>query len=96
MKRILRFAAVAIIVVTFSCTLAAKVLWASCGGCGSEKSHDHSHTAKTSEEKQKITDPVCGMEVKDITKAPRVEHDGKLVYFCSDACKKTFRENNKE
>ena len=35
-------------------------------------------------------DPVCGMTVEEDTATATSEHKGRTVYFCSDACKKTF------
>ena len=36
------------------------------------------------------TDPVCGMTVDENTAAATSEHEGRTVYFCSEACKKKF------
>jgi YHS domain-containing protein len=38
-------------------------------------------------------DPVCGMEVKDISKAEKMEYKGKTYYFCSNSCKSQFGQN---
>jgi len=35
-------------------------------------------------------DPTCGMQVEKATAPARCEHDGRTVYFCSDACKDAF------
>ena len=35
-------------------------------------------------------DPVCGMEVKDISKAEKTDYKGKTFYFCSASCKNKF------
>ncbi len=40
-----------------------------------------------------VADPVCGMEIDPATTAHRVEHDGKLYYFCSAHCMEAFRGN---
>jgi YHS domain-containing protein len=39
--------------------------------------------------------PVCDMEVDPQT-APKSEHQGRIYYFCSLACKQAFDENPKE
>ena len=38
-------------------------------------------------------DPVCGMEVKDISKAEKMEYKGKTYYFCSNSCKSQLSQN---
>ena len=35
-------------------------------------------------------DPVCGMQVEVANAAARSEHDGQVVYFCSDHCRHRF------
>lgn len=35
-------------------------------------------------------DPVCGMQVNEVSAAAKSEHAGKTYYFCSSACKATF------
>jgi YHS domain-containing protein len=35
-------------------------------------------------------DPVCGMQVEVANAAAHSEHDGRLVYFCSDHCLHRF------
>jgi len=37
-------------------------------------------------------DPVCNMNVKGI-QADTTLHNGQVYGFCSDACKKSFKEN---
>ncbi|MDR3608725.1 MAG: heavy metal translocating P-type ATPase [Oligoflexia bacterium] len=37
-------------------------------------------------------DPVCGMTV-DPSDSERLEQQGKIYYFCSEHCRKTFRKN---
>lgn len=39
-----------------------------------------------------IHDPVCGMEIKDVSKAEKVEYRGAAYYVCSDLCKIKFEE----
>ena len=41
---------------------------------------------------EKVTDPVCGMEVDPAT-ASKVTHAGKTYYFCSEDEKVTFQKN---
>jgi xanthine dehydrogenase accessory factor len=38
-------------------------------------------------------DPVCGMSVAMAEATPRVEHDGRSVYFCGPACRSAFEED---
>ena len=38
----------------------------------------------------KITDPVCGNEIKPKNVGARSEHDGRTYYFCSTMCKEQF------
>lgn len=40
-----------------------------------------------------IIDPVCGMKIKDISKADQVEYKGKTYYFCTTLCKIQFEQN---
>jgi Cu+-exporting ATPase len=35
------------------------------------------------------------MVISDTTKAPSEEYKGKVYYFCSDNCKKTFKKSPK-
>jgi xanthine dehydrogenase accessory factor len=35
-------------------------------------------------------DPVCGMEVTAAEPSPRVERDGRAVWFCSEGCREQF------
>ncbi|HYC11794.1 MAG TPA: YHS domain-containing protein [Nitrososphaerales archaeon] len=37
-------------------------------------------------------DPVCGMTVDDKA-ALSSEHEGRVIYFCSQGCKNTFDRN---
>ncbi len=43
--------------------------------------------------KQKVKDPVCGMEIDPDQAAANVEHDGETYYFCSDSCHSQFEAN---
>lgn len=38
-------------------------------------------------------DPVCGMEIKDISKAEKTDYKGKTYYFCSTLCKIQFEQD---
>jgi len=38
-------------------------------------------------------DPVCGMELSQKTAAEKLEHEGKIYYFCAEVCKTSFQEN---
>ncbi|KAA3597033.1 MAG: YHS domain-containing protein [Candidatus Scalindua sp. AMX11] len=40
-----------------------------------------------------IKDPVCGMEVNDLKKSLSAVHKEKDYYFCSEYCKKTFKND---
>lgn len=39
-----------------------------------------------------VRDPVCGMELDPRQAAVTAEHEGRLYYFCSDACRTKFRQ----
>ncbi len=41
----------------------------------------------------RVKDPVCGMEIEAEQAAKKTEHNGKTVYFCSDACHEKFMED---
>ena len=101
MNCILRTALAITIVVGFSGTHASKVLWA-CGGACSEggghsnqESSDHIIQAKAEvkgEKAEAVKDPVCGMEVDNIKKAPSEKYKGKVYYFCSKKCVEIFKK----
>lgn len=38
-------------------------------------------------------DPVCGMEIKDISKTEKTEYKGKTYYFCTTLCKIQFEQD---
>ena len=40
-----------------------------------------------------IHDPVCGMEIKDISNAEKLDYKDKSYYFCSDLCKIQFEQD---
>ncbi len=37
-----------------------------------------------------IHDPVCGMEIKDVSKAVTLVYNNTEYHFCSDSCKTKF------
>lgn len=39
-----------------------------------------------------VRDPVCGMELDPRRAAATAEHEGRLYYFCSEACRTKFRQ----
>ena len=102
MNRILRVAVTFTFVVGFSSAYASKTLLACGGSCGSGEGHDGHESgerivqAKAEVKGEKagvVKDPVCGMEIGDIKKASSEEYKGKVYYFCSDQCKKTFKKD---
>jgi Cu2+-exporting ATPase len=52
--------------------------------------------AEFKEKKHLTTDPVCGMEVQPQKAYAKVEHEGYVIYFCSEKCENEFRKNPKE
>jgi len=38
-------------------------------------------------------DPVCGMNVAVTEATPRLEHEGRSIYFCGDGCRGAFQED---
>ena len=38
-------------------------------------------------------DPVCGMTVAVTEATPRLEHEGRSIYFCGDGCRGAFQED---
>jgi Cu+-exporting ATPase len=50
---------------------------------------DHAH-ARDADPEGRVTDPVCGMKVDSATSTRRVEHEGRVFYFCSDRCRTKF------
>lgn len=43
--------------------------------------------------RREFTDPVCGMAVNPATAAAKTCHQGTLIYFCAEGCKRTFEAN---
>jgi len=48
------------------------------------------------EKKRLVTDPVCGMKIDPDTAYSRIEHEGRVIYFCSRICEEEFRKNPKK
>ena len=101
MNRILRTVLAFTFVVGLSNTYVSKILWACGGACGEGDGHGSHESggygvqtkAEVKGEKaEAVKDPVCGMEVGDIKKVPSEEYKGKVYYFCSEQCKKTFKK----
>ena len=42
---------------------------------------------------RKQIDPVCGMEVEDLSGAVHFLHNNKTYYFCALSCKKQFERS---
>lgn len=54
------------------------------------KMTDHDHgIAMTA---AKVTDPVCGMQIKVEKAAAKVEYQGKTYYFCTHVCHQQFEQ----
>ena len=101
MNRVLRTACVFTFIVGLSSTYVSNALWACGGVCGSGEYRDHESGGQAVQTKAEvkgekvdaIKDPVCGMEVGDVKKAASEEYKGKVYYFCSEHCKKTFKKD---
>lgn len=101
MNRILRTAVVFTFVVGLSSTYVSNALWACGGTCGSGEHSGHESGGQAvqtkaevkGEKAEAVKDPVCGMDVSDIKKASSEEYKGKVYYFCSENCKKTFKKD---
>ena len=101
MSRNLRKALVFTFVFGLSSTCLSNTLWACGGACGSGEHSGHESGGQAvqtkaevkGEKAETVKDPVCGMEVSDIKKASSEEYKGKVYYFCSEHCKKTFKKD---
>ncbi len=102
MNRIVRRILVFTLVIGLSSIYFSKALWACGGGCGGEdgQGSDESggHVIQTKaevkgEKAEGVKDPVCGMEVSNAKKALTEEYKGKIYYFCSEHCQKTFKKD---
>ncbi len=45
------------------------------------------------EQKKTHQDPVCGMQVREGSKAITYEYKGQTYYFCSPGCKRSFEKD---
>ncbi|MEM3770370.1 MAG: copper-translocating P-type ATPase [Candidatus Bathyarchaeia archaeon] len=43
-----------------------------------------------------VKDPVCGMKIDPETAFSKIEHEGRVVYFCSKMCEEEFKKNPKK
>ncbi|MEM3579697.1 MAG: copper-translocating P-type ATPase [Candidatus Bathyarchaeia archaeon] len=43
-----------------------------------------------------VTDPVCGMKIDPDTAFSKIEHEGRVIYFCSKMCEEEFKKNPKK
>jgi xanthine dehydrogenase accessory factor len=50
----------------------------------------HPAGALASPSSQSATDPVCGMEVAIAAATPRLDVDGRTVYFCGEGCRDAY------
>lgn len=64
----------------------SRVVWAHNGGSIHGSHKPGGHTGAT-------IDPVCGMIISDIKKAPSEKYKGQVYYFCSENCRKTFMKS---
>ncbi|MCS7124499.1 MAG: copper-translocating P-type ATPase [Candidatus Bathyarchaeota archaeon] len=48
------------------------------------------------EKKRLVTDPVCGMKIDPDAAYSKIEHEGRVIYFCSRICEEEFRRNPKK
>ena len=39
---------------------------------------------------ERVTDPVCGMQIRPEKSAARIVHDGTTYFFCAEACRRQF------
>ena len=101
-SRILRIVLVFAFIVSLRGAYVRNIIWACGGACAEGEGHSShesgGHAVQTkaevkSEKDEVVIDPVCGMQVSDIKKASSEEYKGKVYYFCSKECKKTFKKN---
>lgn len=48
---------------------------------------------KVEDKGQMVKDPVCGMELRPEEAFSKIEHEGHVIYFCSQTCEESFRQN---
>ena len=51
---------------------------------------------KIVEKKTLVTDPVCGMKIDPDMAYSKIEHEGRVIYFCSKMCEEEFKKNPKK
>ena len=51
---------------------------------------------KIVEKKALVTDPVCGMKIDPDAAYSKIEHEGRVIYFCSKMCEEEFKKNPKK
>lgn len=51
---------------------------------------------KKVEKKRLVKDPVCGMKIDPDAAYSKIEHEGRMFYFCSKACEEEFKKNPKK
>lgn len=101
MNTILRRTLLPVFVIVFGCAYINTVIWAH--GIYEAESKQNCYESNgyiiqtkagmEGEESGTAKDPVCNMEVSNIKKAPSEEYKGKIYYFCSEQCKKTFKKD---
>jgi YHS domain-containing protein len=89
MNSILRTALIIIFVVCLSGIYVSSALWASGGGCCGGGNSDK----ESGKNVEVVKDPVCGMEINDLKKSLSAVYKEKDYYFCSEYCKKTFKND---
>ncbi|VAW74611.1 Lead, cadmium, zinc and mercury transporting ATPase; Copper-translocating P-type ATPase [hydrothermal vent metagenome] len=45
---------------------------------------------KQKTDERSFKDPVCGMEISQITAIDEYEYEGKTYYFCASGCREAF------
>jgi len=59
----------------------------------SERAHALDRHQHDDQSRERVKDPVCGMEVVPETAAGSLEHNGRAYYFCSRRCLERFRDD---
>ncbi|WKZ14927.1 MAG: YHS domain-containing protein [Candidatus Jettenia caeni] len=95
---ILRIVFLASITVGLSSTYTNNIIWAYSEE-SKQSNHESSGHAAQAKDKEKVgktevvIDPVCGMVISDIKKAPTENYKGTTYYFCSENCKTAFKKS---
>ncbi len=55
-----------------------------------------SEEVKILAKKTLVKDPVCGMRIDPDTAFSKIEHEGRVIYFCSKMCEEEFKKNPKK